>query len=261
MKVDMVVDVGNTSIKWGKCSASGVEHVATLPPNDESIWLEYWEWLKLTNDVYWAIGGVNPVTRDHLAKWLAGRTAGVKVLDSYLQLPLDVRVSEPTKVGIDRLFDAVAANSRVQREESKIIVDAGTAVTVDWVDAKGVFRGGAILPGFNLMCKALHDHTALLPKIEVSSTNPILPGFSTEGAMAAGVFWAVAGGIKALIRNLEPRMKESRDRSVFLTGGDAALLLPVMDTDVIHWPEMTLQGIRIAAEKHTGASAPLANRE
>ena len=66
--------------------------------------------------------------------------------------------------------------------------------------------------------------------------------------MEAGIYWAVAGGIKALIRHLKGRAQDARHSVVFLTGGDAGRLLPVMDSDVIFWPEMTLEGIRLAAE-------------
>jgi pantothenate kinase type III len=98
------------------------------------------------------------------------------------------------------------------------------------------------------MAQALHDHTALLPVVTIDSANPILPGRSTVAAIEAGVFWAVAGGIKALVRQLLARAGEPRDREVFLAGGGAALLAPMMDTDVILWPEMTLEGLRLTAE-------------
>jgi pantothenate kinase type III len=66
--------------------------------------------------------------------------------------------------------------------------------------------------------------------------------------MKAGVFWAVAGGIKALVRLLSAGKGASRHRKVLLTGGDAELLAAVMDPDVTVWPYMTLEGIRLSAE-------------
>jgi pantothenate kinase type III len=76
--------------------------------------------------------------------------------------------------------------------------------------------------------------------------------------MQAGVFWAVAGGIKALVRQLASQADTLVDPSntgpppgppaLFLTGGDARLLAPVMDTSMTLWPEMTLEGIRLSAE-------------
>ena len=103
------------------------------------------------------------------------------------------------------------------------------------------------------MAKALHEYTAALPLVEIDQVNPPLPGNSTAGAIRAGVFWAVAGGIKAVLRQMAARCRAASrhgryDPVVFLTGGDAELLAPVMDSWVIVWPEMTLEGIRIAAE-------------
>jgi type III pantothenate kinase len=122
-------------------------------------------------------------------------------------------------------------------------------VTVDWLDETGHFAGGAIFPGFRLMAQALHDHTALLPLIEVPGHVPALPGTSTTTALEAGVFWAVVGGIRALIDELAVR--SAIPPQVFLTGGDAALVGPSlqhMAGPVTVWPHMTLEGIRLAAE-------------
>ena len=170
-------------------------------------------------------------------------------LASWQQLPLNLAVDFPSQVGMDRLLNAVAAKHRVQREVPIIIIDAGSAVTVDWVDETGAFRGGAILPGFALMAQALHTYTALLPQVGVPPpVNPALPGTNTKAAIEAGIFWAVAGGIRALIRQFVGLRSTGRHPEVFLTGGDAHLLATVLETTISLWPEMTLEGIRLAAE-------------
>jgi type III pantothenate kinase len=258
MKPDMVADVGNSRIKWGRCKDGSVATTMALPPDDPAAWqqsVEYWSrGLPLT----WAVSGVHPERRDRLADWLRQRGDTVLVVDSWRQLPVQVFLAHPERVGIDRLLNAVAARDRVQRRVPVLIIDAGSAVTVDLVDETGAFRGGGIFPGMRLMAQALHDYTALLPLVEVRSTNPPLPGTLTEGAIAGGIFWAVAGGIKALVRQLAARGRELADPHhsgsplhsvvVFLTGGDARLLAPVMDVEVQVWPTMTLEGIRLAAE-------------
>src|SRR5262249_57902512 len=154
--------------------------------------------------------------------------------------------------------NAVAAKERVQRDVPVIIVDAGSAVTVDLVDATHAFRGGAIFPGLRLMAQALHDYTALLPLIESKESNPILPGTSTPDAMAAGIFWAVAGGVKALVRQLETRSREMidpyhaapepRSAAVFLTGGGARLPSPTMDHVGSVRPRVALPGRHLTAD-------------
>jgi type III pantothenate kinase len=248
MKPDVVVDVGNTRIKWGKCAPEGVVEIASLPPDDACSWTaQIAEW-GIAASACWAVSGVHPARRDQLADWLQHRGATVMILENYRRLPLRVAVPNPKGVGIDRLLNAVAAANGRGRVDTAIIVDAGTAVTVDWVDGNGAFRGGAILPGFRLMAQALHEHTALLPVVDTREPNPSLPGTDTESAIRAGVYWAVAGGVKALIRQLSAQSSIPRRSEVFITGGNAGLLLPVMDADVRYWPEMTLEGIRLAAE-------------
>jgi type III pantothenate kinase len=248
MTPTVVADVGNSRIKWGWFTVEQFVDSASLPPDDPAAWqaqLGHWG---LTDPVPWAVSGSHPPRRDRLVEWLRQRGDRVEVLADCGQLPLQARVAEPGRVGLDRLFNAVAANSRVQREASRIIIDAGTAVTVDWVDEEGAFRGGSIFPGMRLMGKALNDYTALLPLVEVRGANPELPGTSTVSAIEAGIYWAVAGGVKALVRQLAGRAGDARHPEVFLTGGDASLLAPVMDVGVHFWPHMTLEGIRLSAE-------------
>jgi type III pantothenate kinase len=255
---DMVADVGNTRIKWGKCREGSIVESVSLPPDDRVAWRQKLQTWTPDQRLSWAVSGVHPERRDRLADWLRQRGNTVLVVDAWRQLPLQVFLAHPDRVGIDRLLNAVAARSRVQRRGPVILIDAGSAVTVDLLDATGAFHGGAIFPGLRLMAQALHEHTALLPLVQVKRAIPLLPGTSTEDAIEAGIFWAVAGGIKALVRHLAAQAREIADpyltgppphpAVVFLTGGDAPLLAPVMDAEVQVWPTMTLEGIRLAAE-------------
>jgi type III pantothenate kinase len=258
MKPDLVADVGNSRIKWGLCAEDRVERMASLLPDDTKDWQIQIDAWQVTGPKSWAVAGVDPNLTQRLCEWIRQRGDTVRVLMSWSDLRLEVAVEQPERVGIDRLLNAMAAKDRVKRPLSILIIDAGSAVTVDWVSETGSFRGGVIFPGCRLMAKALHDYTALLPLVEIDWTSPPLPGNSTIGAIKAGVFWAVAGGIKASLRQLAARARwengprrmqcKATDPVIFLTGGDAELLAPVMDSWVILWPEMTLQGIRVAAE-------------
>jgi len=107
------------------------------------------------------------------------------------QLPIEVQVEEPEKVGIDRLLNALAINQIREPDRPAIVVDLGTACTVDRISADGAFEGGAILPGVRLAAEALHTGTALLPRLELDFFD--LPaevvGKSTQTAMHSGLFW------------------------------------------------------------------------
>ncbi len=236
----IVVDVGNTRIKWGLCSSAQVWSIAPLPLDDADSWDKQWREWKLQREQPWFVSGVHPRRRDALVAWLRERSDSVHVLAGAKQLPLQVEVEHPDKVGIDRLLNAVAANRRRQENVAAILIDAGSAVTVDYVDGQGVFRGGAIFPGFPLMTKALHDYTALLPLVEIDDA-VVLPGTSTAQAIQAGIFHAVAGGIARLIAEYQHRYPAAFE--TFLTGGDAKALVGRLHHPAHLWPEMTLEGI------------------
>jgi type III pantothenate kinase len=239
MSGPIVVDVGNSRIKWGLCSSDQVWSIASLPPDDTDAWLAQWREWKLQASQTWIVAGVHPARRDALVAWLCEQGAPVQLLTSPSQLPLKVDVEVPEKVGIDRLLNAVAANRRRQENVAAIIVDAGSAVTVDYVDGSGVFRGGAIFPGFTLMGKALHDYTALLPIVPMDDLPP--PGTSTTHAIQTGVLYAVVGGIERLIAEYQHRFPTAFE--IFLTGGDAKMLAGKLHRIIHVWPEMTLDGI------------------
>ncbi|HEV3262619.1 MAG TPA: type III pantothenate kinase [Gemmataceae bacterium] len=248
MRPAAVADVGNTRIKWGLCSAAGVAEMVSLPADDTGAWQHQLRAWKLTGPLAWAVSGVQPQCRDSLVEWLRSQGSRVLLLDTWTQLPLRVLVERPERVGIDRLLSAVAARSRVRPGSGALIVDAGTAITVNWVDEAGAFRGGAILPGLRLMAGALHEHTALLPLVDPATCGtPAFPGTTTRAAIEAGVFWAAAGGVQALLHQFDAA-SPARPWELFLTGGDGGLLAPALARSHPFWPEMTLEGIRLAAE-------------
>jgi type III pantothenate kinase len=245
MTPHVVVDIGNSRLKWGRCGPAGVVEVVSLPPGVPDTWQEQLDRWGLDKPATWALTSVHPERMRQLEEWLRRRGDTVRVIDDPRLLPLRVLVDRPDHVGIDRLLDAVAVNSRRGAGSPAVVIDAGSAVTVDWLDETGAFQGGAILPGLRLMSQALHDHTALLPLIEPPREPPALPGKATPPAIEAGVYWAAAGGIMALVR--EYGRHANRPPEVYLTGGDGSALLPSLPS-AQHWPAMTLEGVRLTAE-------------
>jgi type III pantothenate kinase len=251
MKPNIVVDIGNSRIKWGHCAEDGICEVASLPPENEESWYQQINSWKLKQPIQWAIAGVHPERVDRFMKWVKERPDKVALVHDRALLPIKIDVSEPGRVGIDRLLNGVAGRSRARPGVPLCIVDAGSAITVDWVDKEGVFRGGAIFPGLQLMAKSLQENTAALPFVEMQtnrSTWPAMPGNSTELAIRSGVFWAAAGGIDALTHWLVIRADTLLKSESYITGGDASYLRPVLEHDFKLWPTMTLEGIRLAAE-------------
>lgn len=258
MNVDLVADVGNSRIKWGRCLGEAVAATASLPAADPSAWDKQLQSWGVTGSLSWVIGSVQPDSLEGFLGWLRDRGDAVRLLNRYDQLPIEVLADPPERVGVDRLFNAVAANVRLRRGlkgrrgRPAVVIDAGTAVTVDWLSPTGAFMGGAIFPGRRLMAAALHDYTALLPLVAGIETTPAPVGTNTVAAIEAGIHHAVAGGINQLIRRqlaaYSPRVDHPARPAVFLTGGDAALLEHSIDNRALLWQEMTLEGLRISAE-------------
>jgi type III pantothenate kinase len=245
MKPAVVVDVGNSRIKWGLCDSDAVRETCSLPPEDFAAWERQFRQWQLSAGGQWIVTGVHPTRRGQLIDWLGRQGQRVLMLDDPGFLPLRVNVARPDHVGIDRLFDAVAANSRRSAGVPAVVIDAGSAITVDLIDDSGAFIGGAILPGMRLMAKALHDYTALLPLLPPPDKRPAVPGTDTPAAMELGIFWAAAGGVQALMSEYRTFCRSRME--VFFTGGDGERL-PSAIPEALLWPEMTLEGIRLTAE-------------
>ena len=166
-------------------------------------------------------------------------------------LPLEVLVGEPHRVGIDRLAGAAAAALAKEPGRPAIVVDCGTATTVNLVSAAGAFLGGAILPGPALMARALAEGTSRLPEVAAldHAPPPALPGRSTEEAIAAGIGWGIRGSVERLVAEAQRSLAGAAQ--VILTGGSAGLVRDCLPA-ALELPDLVLAGIALAAERACG---------
>ncbi|MDZ4656928.1 MAG: type III pantothenate kinase [Bythopirellula sp.] len=169
-------------------------------------------------------------------------------------LPIQVAVNEPARVGIDRVLAAVAVNRIRSADKPAIVVSLGTACTVNLISADGTFEGGAILPGLAMAGQALHTGTSSLPLITPENLehrkNAI--GKNTAEAMSAGIYWGLVGAIEKMIR--EQSRALAAEPQLFLTGGDAPLVVEALSASfgsVRLMPHLVLTGIAIACEAPT----------
>ena len=244
MTPDVVVDIGNSRMKWGRVRGNRVAEVASLDLYSENAWLEQATRWDLDSSSRWVVVSVNPPATAEFSPWLGGASATVKVIDSPSQIPLDLSVDSPEQVGLDRLLACLGARIYHSSDEPFLVVQAGTALVVNWMDASGSFAGGAILPGLALMAKSLNEFTAQLPLVKLREPVEPLPGRTTDAAIRAGIFWASLGAILTL----RAGFGEGADLPIFITGGDAEVLLDAIPDPVTHIPDLVLEGIRISAE-------------
>jgi type III pantothenate kinase len=169
----------------------------------------------------------------------------------FSDVPLEVKTDQPDRVGIDRLAAATAASHLVSSKNGCIVIDCGTAASVDMVASEGQFLGGAILPGPALLARSLADGTSLLP--EVSSLGhaspPPMPGRSTNNAIAAGIGFGIRGAICRLVD--EARRDLGTEADIFLTGGWRGVIRGEF-SNAREFPDLVLFGIGIAAMRIYG---------
>lgn len=155
--------------------------------------------------------------------------------------PLRIDYATPRSLGLDRIAAACACLARFPGK-ALLVVDAGTAVTLDIVTADGAFAGGDIAPGLSLRFSSLHDHTSRLPLVKAEGQLPCF-GRDTDSAIRCGV----VGGV---IAQIERSFRLARDiygvSDIVLSGGDAPFLHPLLldaGLPVSVFPDMVSAGI------------------
>jgi type III pantothenate kinase len=152
---------------------------------------------------------------------------------------------KPGSIGPDRLANAVAAKFRFGAPV--VVVDFGTAVTFDVVNARGNYVGGIIAPGLAAMTDYLHEKTALLPKIKIREIQSVI-GRSTEQAMVVGAVHGYRGLVRGLIAGLK-RELHVKQLPVVATGGYAKLIAANLPEISAVMADLTLEGLRLIWQK------------
>ncbi|MEE3371067.1 MAG: type III pantothenate kinase [Planctomycetota bacterium] len=252
----IAVDVGNSAVKCGQYSKPidretplsleqlAANSVLQLPPTLQgfSPWLE-----QLPSHPHdWRISSVQ---RD-IQKELRHQITNSRPNDQITQLtsdhfPIRCDVERPHTVGTDRLAAACAVNRVRDQTKPAIIIDAGTATTIDLVDCQGIYQGGVILPGPQITAAALSDHADLLPRVPFSQSSASTPmiGKNTHEAIESGLFWGTVGAIKQILNNYENN--QSNTALIFLSGGNAPRLHSELRA-ATYVPHLVLAGISLS---------------
>jgi pantothenate kinase type III len=264
----IAVDVGNSRMKLGRFEQAGEAPTGSFPEpaategfaiENASGWfdvqrLDAWCDEHAGKESAWLVASVHRGAADRLtaavgswAKRFEVQTA-VRWL-TYRDVPLPIEVDEPPRVGIDRLLAALAADRLRDPRRAAVVVDLGSAITVDLVTANGAFAGGAILPGIAMSARALAEQTDALPHVAMDRLErpPTVPGRSTTAAIEAGLHWGALGAIRELIARTSAGLAEPPD--VFLTGGASAQIAELLNVgrQVRHVPHLVLSGIALVA--------------
>ncbi|MDP2910994.1 MAG: type III pantothenate kinase [Candidatus Omnitrophota bacterium] len=239
----LAIDIGNTSIHNGIFDKKVSKKTFRIATYSKNLNMEYVGNLKrylkdidsviITSVVPQALKKVEKAIKDITGKKsvVVGRDLDSGVKNLY---------NDPGQVGTDRLVNARAAYELYGGE--CIIVDFGTAITIDIVNKKRQYIGGVIAPGPGISLWALSEKTALLPRITIKKPKSIL-GKETKESMLAGIVYGFSSLCDGIVCKLKKRY--CRNAKVIVTGGFSKLIGPYCETADKIDPDLTLKGLEI----------------
>jgi type III pantothenate kinase len=249
----LLLDVGNTRLKWGVLDGDSIRrtgHITQKKIREEGP-------AALTSKLPRKVDSV--IASNVAGTSFATRLSGVVGLhcDTDVHFVRSERRAfgvtngyrRPRQLGVDRWVAMIGAWSEL--EAACVIVDAGTAVTIDVLDDDGQHLGGQILPGVALMASVLADETSDIPDTG-RTTGKFASGIdlfarNTSRAVANGAQNAVVGAIERAVRVLQSNDLEP---TIILTGGDSSRILTSLDEQPLHRPNLVLQGLAHMLESH-----------
>jgi type III pantothenate kinase len=240
----IAVDIGNSRIKAGLFSGKRLKKVLCLPACDVNNFCFPASW-KSANPGYAAIASVVPHAVRAVRKGIKENFKGAKVVvlePEDCGIPL--RIKNPASVGIDRVLNCLAVLKLFG--PGAVVVDIGTAVTVDILSEKGEFAGGFIIPGQKLWLESL-SRAAMIKSIKKAS--PGIPGKDTDEAIHAGFEYGLPGAINAI---LEKVFKKYPSAKLYITGGGSRQVSKHIGFRKCLREHLALEGINYVISKRTG---------
>lgn len=207
--MQLTIDIGNTRAKATVFEGNKIMFQTAWTDNDEEEITKIIDKYAPTRCAFSNVGHERLLIMETLHR------RGIPVLRLSATTPTPVNNPFPT-LGSDRLAALVGAVTLLPHQDL-LVIDSGTCVTYDYIDANANVVGGNISPGLQLRLKAMHDHTALLPLIPVEGELPET-GYDTPTAMRVGVVHGLQYEIEGFIRHF---VQHHPSLKVFLTGGDS----------------------------------------
>jgi type III pantothenate kinase len=251
MEINLVVlNIGNSRLAVAPFRAGELGEVTRLSVREPDQWPDAiaaaWKRIAGMENAAVVAASVNPAVNDAVEQAVM-RAADRHVVwvGKDLDLPIKVLTENPEETGIDRVLNVAAAYEQIGK--ACVVVDAGTAVTVNVCNDAGEFLGGAIAPGVSMQLDALHERTASLPRAEFGAPDEPF-GRSTRAAIQNGVYHGIRGMVKELVENYATELGNWPD--LIATGGDAEALFNGWELVHAIAPDLTMYGIALAYTEH-----------
>ena len=234
----LAIDIGNTNVGFGLFDGTGLRRHGRVSADDACTLTEVIGDEPISRIV---LASVAPSMTDRIVPMLALQyNTTVLVAGRDVPFGIEIQCDEPEKVGADRLLDAIAAYARTQL--ATIVVDVGSAVTVDFVSARGTFVGGAIAPGPQMMLDALHHQAELLPNILLKKPDSPV-GHTTADALLSGAYWGAVGLVDRLVAEISA--DQAAEAKILVTGGAGEAIASEMQGQPEYIPTLTLEGLAL----------------
>lgn len=233
--MNLIVDQGNSRYKIAVFQEDELIDQLQIEAQPElstvSAWLEAYP--SIERCMISSVGELDPQLKSFLeSRW------ETLVLNKDLKLPFSMAYTSPETLGVDRIA-LVSAAVHQYPGKNVLVIDAGSCITLDLVDHRSTYFGGAIAPGLRMRYQAMHDGTANLPLLE-----PTLPessiGDSTKNSMHVG---ATLGVIRELDGHIDAYRQQFGELTVILTGGDAHFLRDSIKNDIFAHSNFLLEGL------------------
>jgi len=238
--MNLIIDVGNTFVKFAVFKGDDIRHKARLE-------------LSGFNDAFYKVRNAFPLLKNVIISSVgyldANHIKSVSkyftplVLDEETKLPFKNKYKTPKTLGVDRLA-LVSASVKHFPDSNVLIIDAGTCITYDFITDKNHYLGGAISPGVRLRYQSLHNLTANLPLLDTNLPKDII-GHSTETSIHSGV---VQGILLEIDGAIDTYMAKYEDLTVILTGGDANFLSNQLKNSIFANSDFLLEGLNYILE-------------
>lgn len=240
------LDVGNSAIKWRSMAGarrlnggrvSDVNELAVLAPDTSLIWVA-----SVANDARnQALRGLFE-PRGAKVQFAQSASSRAGVRSAY---------ADVARMGVDRWLAMLAAYNECQ--QACVVIDAGSALTIDLVDTGGQHLGGYIIPGANMMLQALAQNTGRV-RFDLEDLPSDKPGVSTEECVHHGKWLALVGAVQRVLAEAAHRWRQ--DFSVVVAGGDGAQIAALVGQAASEWlirPELVMDGLFFAMADNWGA--------
>lgn len=223
-----LLDAGNTHVKLGTVENGVISRVKRFD-------LSSFPWEELDGNIPIVISSV---LADEWKKPLEDFFQNKMYISAHMNLPFNMDYLTPETLGIDRLCNMAAVANR-NPTKAKLVVDLGTCIKFDFMNATKTYEGGSISPGLEMRALSLQTFTAKLPLIPVYSTAKLI-GKNTKESIESGVFNGWKAEITQLIQQYQTKFP---DLDVYLTGGDARYFDFEQKSNIFVLEHLTLEGI------------------